>query len=193
MTRPEPENRQRRGTVFIVDISGYSKFVMSTEPADGAYIMEVLLEALLPEITPQFKVSEIEGDAVLFYRLDDPVPVHTILAQFQSMLDRFEQKVAILACSFPQVTPLTIKLVVHYGTVLEYMVAGFRKLYGIAVVEAHRLLKNHVGCDTYALITEAYFNEQAGSGTAFPDTGSAMYDIYDVGKVSYVYYKYPFG
>jgi hypothetical protein len=110
MTRPEPENRQRRGTVFIVDISGYSKFVMSTEPADGAYIMEVLLEALLPEITPQFKVSEIEGDAVLFYRLDDPVPVHTILAQFQSMLDRFEQKVAILACSFPQVTPLTLNL-----------------------------------------------------------------------------------
>ena len=80
----------------------------------------------------------------------------------------------------------------HYGPLVEYSVGGFKKLYGSTVVEAHRLLKNHVGCHTYALITEAYFEEQAEFGVSFPETGSHMYDVYDVGKVNYVFFKYPF-
>jgi len=180
------------GTVFIVDISGYSHFVMGTAPSDGVRIVRALLEALLEDIIDLFKISEIEGDAVLYYSFGIPIPVCDILAQFQKMLRDFNELVSSATERLPQVAELSIKLVVHYGPLVEYSVGGFKKLYGSTVVEAHRLLKNHVDCHTYALITEAYFKEQALFGPRFPETGSHMYDIYDVGRVNYVFFKYPF-
>lgn len=180
------------GTVFIVDISGYSRFVMDTALSDGVRIIESLLEALLPDITGLFQISEIEGDAVLYYSLGIPIPVCEILAQFRKMLHDFDELISMTTERFPQVAELTIKLVVHYGPLIEYSVGGFKKLYGSTVVEAHRLLKNHVDCHTYALITEAYFKEQAVFGISFPETGNFMYDVYDVGKVNYVLFKSPF-
>ena len=189
--RPGLQKPYPFGTVFIVDISGYSRFVMNIEPADGARIVAELLETILPEIIDCFDISEIEGDAVLYYSYQDPLSVCEILAQFERMLKEFDQCVAVIAEQFPQAGELTIKLVVHYGPVIQFSVGGFKKLYGSTVVQAHRLLKNHIGCPTYALITEAYFDKQSASGVSFPDTGNHMYDVYDVGKVNYVFFKFP--
>jgi hypothetical protein len=56
---------------------------------------------------------------------------------------------------------LSLKVIAHYGSMAEYTIGSFKKLYGRVVVEAHRLLKNSIGSDTYFLMTES-LEERAG-------------------------------
>jgi len=179
-----------RGTIFFVDISGYSRFVKETENEVGAMIIPELLNAIIKAQKLSFKISEIEGDAILFYHFGPAYPIPVILSQFEAMLDAFNQEIEILKADSPQVVNLTIKLVVHYGIIGRFSVSGFYKLYGQTIVEAHRLLKNHVPSKSYALITEEYFQEHASQHLNPLQKGSQRCELYDVGELCYTYYAY---
>jgi hypothetical protein len=177
------------GTVFIVDISGYSHFVRETKHQAGAAIIAGLLNAIIDANKLSLRISEIEGDAILFYRYGPAYPVDTILEQFELMLEAFNAKIESLKTDFPQVGHLSIKLVVHYGEISGFSVRGFDKLYGQVLVEVHRLLKNEVHLHTYALITEDYIKAQASAHNQ--REGSRQCEIYDSGTVCYTYFPYP--
>ena len=58
--------------IFIPDISGFTKFVTETEITHSQHIISELINAIIIENSLNLKISEIEGDAVLFYRIGKP-------------------------------------------------------------------------------------------------------------------------
>ena len=149
-------------------------------------IISALLNTLITANNLSFKICEIEEDAIFFYQLGPAYPAKVILEQFEAMLFAFNTAIQALNTDYPQVSQLSIKSVVHYGVIGELSVNGFHKLYGQTVVEAHRLLKNHIDSHTYALITEEYIGEQVNQWAG----GSQQCEIYDVGKLCYTYFDY---
>ena len=179
----------QNGTIFIVDISGYTRFVKETENTIGLIIVSQLLEEIISTNKLSFEVSEIEGDAILFYRYGKPYPVEVILEQFEVMLTAFNNKVAEFRLCATGINYLSIKAVVHYGEIGQFSVGRFEKLYGQSLIEAHRLLKNTIYRDTYSLITEQYINESQGDKHT-PLSGIRQSEKYDVGEICYTYFPY---
>ena len=64
---------ENRGLLFIPDISGFTRFVTETEIGHSRLIIQELLEVLINANESGLEVSEIEGDAILFYKfVQDP-------------------------------------------------------------------------------------------------------------------------
>ena len=75
--------------LFIPDISGFTKFVHETEITHSEHIIAELLESLIDANEMGLEVSEIEGDAILFYRAGKKPTVVETLAQVQRMYIKF--------------------------------------------------------------------------------------------------------
>jgi hypothetical protein len=142
------------GLILIADISGYSRFVHNTELFTGKHIIHELLSSVVDHNELGLKLSEIEGDAALFYRPGPPPSTTEILGQYETMLSAFHKKVEYLKTAYQSVKDLTLKMIAHYGQFTEFRIAGFTKLYGESVIEVHRLLKNSIDSHSYVLMTD---------------------------------------
>lgn len=76
------EPRVQQGLILLPDISGYSDFVEHTDIVSGRHIVYRLLSAIIKTNRLGLKISEIEGDAVLFYKYDHPPLVRSVLMGF---------------------------------------------------------------------------------------------------------------
>lgn len=56
------------GMLMIPDISVFTDFVISSEISVGKYIIESLIQSIINSNILHLEISEIEGDAVLFYK-----------------------------------------------------------------------------------------------------------------------------
>ena len=138
------------------DISGYTRFVHEMDIRFGKEIIYELLLKILDANLLKLEVSEIEGDAVLFYRKGYPPSLNALLAQYEAMLTAFKIKLRDMDKRYHlKQFELSLKLIVHFGTIAEYNLSGFRKLYGDPVNETHVLLKNKVPGPNYVLITQS--------------------------------------
>ncbi len=88
----------KNALIFIPDISGFTKFVNSTEIDHSQHIIEELIEVLLDVNEIDLKVSEIEGDAILFYKFGkapDPAEIarqsKSFFLNFHNYLKRIEK------------------------------------------------------------------------------------------------------
>jgi hypothetical protein len=151
--------------IYIPDISGFTKFVTETEIDHSTHISEELLEIIHESHEINLKVSEIEGDAVLFYRFGEPPTAEEIVKQSKDMFIRFHEHLKLCerdrvcqcgACSTAQ--DLTLVMVAHYGELNEVKVRDRSKLLGEAIIVAHRLLKNDVNNDEYLLLSGKYLS-----------------------------------
>jgi hypothetical protein len=156
--------------IFIPDISGYTKFITETETKHSKHIITELLEVIIKADKLKMHVSEIEGDAVLFYRKGDPPKLDELISQAKKMFLDFHTHLKIIqrdnvcqcgACR--SAVNLTLKFVSHFGTLEEVTIQNFSKIMGSDVILAHRLLKNHIDDDEYLLITEDYLTTQNNS------------------------------
>lgn len=156
--------------LVLADISGYTRYMTAnaTSLAHSQLIITELFTAILREVELPLAVAEVEGDAVFLYGRKRLFPMSTeeakrvIGARLARFLDIFAAKVRELtagnhctcgACThLPQ---LKLKVLVHSGEALFYELAGFRKLSGVDVILAHRLLKNSVPHKHYLMLTEA--------------------------------------
>lgn len=152
--------RVEEGIIIIPDISGYTEFVNSICIEAGRYITRELLSAILESDTIEMNVSEIEGDAILFYKFGKKPSVHTILKMYENMLENFNIKRKEIESIMGDRLSLSLKLVAHYGSFSEYTIGPFKKLYGEPVVKAHALLKNNIKSNTYVLLTDAIAGKQ---------------------------------
>ena len=59
---------ENRGLLFIPDISGFTRFVNEVEIEHSRFIIQQLLETLIRANDSNLQISEIEGDAILFYK-----------------------------------------------------------------------------------------------------------------------------
>jgi hypothetical protein len=76
--------RQEQGLLLIPDISGYTEFLSEVELAHGEHIICGLLKALIASNALGLQLSEVEGDALLYYRLGEPPPGERILEQVKT-------------------------------------------------------------------------------------------------------------
>jgi len=149
-----------QGSLLIPDISGFTKFVHDTDIGTGKYVISRLLTVLLDCNILGLKVSEIEGDAILFYKLGKRLSSEEVLAQFSTMQHRFSIELSKLSRETGIELKLSLKMIAHYGPLIEYHVGRFTKLYGTSVIEAHRLLKNSLNGDEYLIITDNLLNSE---------------------------------
>jgi uncharacterized protein YndB with AHSA1/START domain len=176
-------------TILIADISGFTDFVSGTALEHSAHIVNELLEVIVEADELGLTVSEIEGDAVLFYKKGDPIPCNDLVNQCLSSFRKFHQQVKLIerdtvcrcgACT--GVTGLGLKFIAHSGPIKEIKVATFTKASGLDMIIAHRLLKNELPEDEYIIVTDRYLDpldEQlacdlswSSSTLAYPDVGA---------------------
>lgn len=148
------QSKTYKGTLIIPDISGFTKFVRTTDMVTGKNITSRLLSSIIKSNYLGLQVSEIEGDAILFYKYETKFSVAEILDQYEVMLESFNEELALLSEELGRKIDLTLKLIAHYGKLAYYKIGKFHKLYGETVIEAHRLLKNPINSNTYVLITD---------------------------------------
>src|SRR6185369_3557411 len=78
-----------RGLLFIPDISGFTRFVNETEIDHSRLIIEELLEVLINANQIGLEVSEIEGDAILFFKFGDSPDIKELYKQVEKMFREF--------------------------------------------------------------------------------------------------------
>jgi len=161
---------ESQALIFIPDISGYTKFITETETKHAKHIIIELLEVIIKADKLKMHVSEIEGDAVLFYLKGDPPELGELISQAKKMFLDFHTHLKIIqrdnvcqcgACR--SAVNLTLKFVSHFGILEEVTIQNFSKIMGSDVILAHRLLKNSINDDEYLLITKAYLTTQNDS------------------------------
>lgn len=131
-----------KGLIFIPDISGFTNFVKKIDIDLGWKITRELLIEIIESNPLYLEISEIEGDAVLYYKQGKPIEIEAIMNGFQDIMKAFNKKYQKLREAYGIEADLSLKLIVHYGSLSEFKIKGFTKLYGRTVIEAHRLLKN---------------------------------------------------
>ncbi|MEO6131204.1 MAG: DUF2652 domain-containing protein [Saprospiraceae bacterium] len=155
--------------------------------------MKHLLETIVQSADDSFVVSEIEGDAVLLYKKGAPPTKKEITDQCVKIFTTFHQQIEAIegmricqcvACK--GVVKLTLKFVVHYGTISENKIAQFVKASGIDMVIAHRLLKNKINKDEYLLITKNFLNHIPDSDDSLDLEWHPLTENYSsIGKVEF--------
>ena len=150
-----------RSLLFIPDISGFTKFVQTTEVTHSQHVIAELLEVLIEANTEELQLAEVEGDALFFYREGELLSQEKLLAQIETMFTAFAGHLKLLEenricpCNACASAPkLELKIVAHCGEIEFLEVQGNRKPFGKQVIEAHRLLKNSVESDNYVLISK---------------------------------------
>jgi hypothetical protein len=149
-----------KGLLFIPDISGFTKFVSETEIDHSRLIIQELLEIIINANHIGLEVSEVEGDAILFYKFGDSPDVEKLYKQVEKMFCDFHRSLIAYeyrrfcqcaACA--SAINLSLKVITHYGEFTGYNVKNFSKLIGKDVIVAHQLLKNDISQHEYWLVT----------------------------------------
>lgn len=148
--------------ICIPDISGFTKFMSDTDIEMSSKVIPSLLNKVIYANDIGLKVSEIEGDAILFYRSGELPPLEKIVHQckkfyteFYNQLNALQEKYKseALTVNFPNT--LGLKIIMHYGDQVSAVPIGKNiKLMGEDVIIAHRLLKNKVPYEEYILISD---------------------------------------
>ncbi len=151
---------ENRGLLFIPDISGFTRFITETEIDHSRKLIQELLEVVIDANEIGLEVSEVEGDAVLFFRFGDRPDVSQLQRQVERMFRAFHGRLMAYdigrfcqcrACV--SASKLTLKVITHYGEFTSYSVRQFNKLIGRDVIVAHQLLKNDIDHHEYWLVT----------------------------------------
>jgi hypothetical protein len=156
-------SEEQKSLIFIPDISGFTRFVNDTEIQHSQHIIEELLEVILRSNDMKLMVSEIEGDAVLFYLPGDAPRPKDVSHQTKKMFINFHnylhdiERDTICQCGACRtVSKLTLKFFIHYGELGVSQIRDHTKLMGKNVILAHRLMKNNLRSNEYLLMTGDY-------------------------------------
>jgi len=184
-----------KGLIFIPDISGFTDFVKKTDLDLGATVMHELLSAIIDSNPLELEISEIEGDAILFYKIGQPIALNNVFIAFNNMYEAFNKKYSELCFKYKIKLELSLKFILHYGEMSVYYIKGFKKLYGQMIIESHRLLKNGAGNSNYILITEDYMQAVRSSSENFHIvqvnyTNYSSQLFTDLREISYYFFHY---
>ena len=183
----------------IPDISGFTRFMHDVDIEVSSQVIPSLLNKIIYSNTLQLKVSEIEGDAVLFYRTGE-LPNFLDLVQqcknfytefytqMEVLLDKFRKKHSQI--DFPEI--LGLKIILHYGPEIGMVQIGNRiKLMGEDVITAHRLLKNDIPINEYLLVSEQllaqYDTEKINGNFDWASVKKGVLKEADLGNLPYRY------
>ena len=186
--------------LMLVDISGYTKFMVSHEKAvrHSQMIIGELLESLMHYVDVPLRISSIEGDALFLYAIksgDEEVwrrrsgnLMNRLLALFRVFAERLMEIGAYSVCKCDacvEVGDLKLKVIVHSGEALLTQVGEYPTLSGVDVITLHRLAKYSAPEDEYVLMTEAAYRDlQLPEGSTVRESS----EKYDTGTFkTYIY------
>ena len=151
----------KKSLLFLPDISGFTKFVQTTEVAHSQHVISELLEVLINANTQDLQLAEVEGDALFFYKEEEVPSLEKLLAQIETMFTAFYSHLKLLEknrvcpCNACSTAPnLQLKVIAHSGELQFINVQNKRKPFGTQVIEVHRLMKNSVDSDNYVLLSK---------------------------------------
>lgn len=191
--------KARPTLLCIPDISGFTEFMSETDFELSSKVIPSLLNNIIYSNNIGLKISEIEGDAVLFFK-QGPLPTFAeLMKQCRHFYTEFYRQLAQLreqyassdeAHKIPEI--LGLKIVLHYGKEVAPVKVGARiKLLGEDLIVAHRLLKNDIPLDEYLLLSESLTQEYGEAiKNATLDWGPIrehQTDYAHVGRVKYHY------
>jgi len=160
-----------KGLLFIPDISGFTEFVTNIELVHSHHIIQELIEVLIDKNELGLEVSEIEGDAILFYKFGDSPDlsiryeqVEKMFFAFHDQLTAYEQNRTCDCTACTSAVNLTLKFITHYGEFAGYKIKNFYTLIGKDVIVAHQLLKNTIDKHEYWLVTDGLSNDNLPGG-----------------------------
>ena len=177
---------------FIPDLGGFTKFIAETEIQHSQHIIKELLEILVDANTLGMKVSEFEGDAVLFYRNGAPPSLEQLVQQarkmyldFHTHLKKFEYARICQCGACAGASGISLKMVAHFGSASTMQVKNHLKFIGKDIIIAHRLLKNSVSVPEYLLVTQPTLSGIEGADDRLVSfaNGSDAYD--NLGTIEY--------
>ena len=181
--------------IIIPDISGFTKYMSEADLPHSQEKIAALLEAILDSNLLDLKVSEVEGDAILFYDFENASSLHDVLLQCYAMRNNFLKTLSDFkasdchcgSCSSLQL--LKLKFIVHYGMLGSVMVKEHCKLFGKDLIIAHRLLKANVSTGEHLLVTEAFLTRYASSNGHFDSANwiASTVQIDDIGLIKFSY------
>ncbi|WP_178989128.1 DUF2652 domain-containing protein [Winogradskyella schleiferi] len=151
--------------ICIPDISGFTKFMSAAEAEISAKVIPALLNQIIYANEIGLRVSEIEGDAVLFFKRGELPSLKQLIDQCTYFYSEFYKQLATLDQKFetsgkPIIKSLGLKIILHFGEEVEAVNIGKHiKLMGEDVVIAHKLLKNTIDKDDYILFSQTLLNQ----------------------------------
>lgn len=183
--------------ICIPDISGFTKFMSETDYEINSKVVPSLLNEIIYSNEIGLKVSEIEGDAVLFYKRGELPSLNKLIEQCQYFYTQFYKQLSALENDFDGIKGskslskhLGLKIVLHYAEDVDSVQIGKHiKLIGEDVIVAHRLLKNTIDSDEYLLLSNDLLNHYD-----FNDLDTKLYwdevkrgkDYYEhIGEINY--------
>ncbi len=182
-----------QGILLVSDISGYTDFVRRhvRSASHARQITVRLLKAIVSASGPPLSVAELEGDAVFFYALGSQEELPELARQVRDQIPRlfraFAKELKVLTsgsdCSCPAcacIGALRLKQVVHAGEVAAEKIGPFEKLFGLAVIIVHRMLKNPVPAREYLMLSESAFSNFGGFFGLEPER--LMVELEGIGK-----------
>ena len=132
---------ENKGLLFIPDISGFTRFINETEINHSRLIIQELLELLINANQVGLEISEIEGDAILFYRFGEAPKLDELYRQVEKMfcdfhghLMAYEHRRFCQCKACTSAINLTLKVITHYGEFTGYNVKNFQKLIGKDII-----------------------------------------------------------
>lgn len=180
------------GLIFLPDITGFTRFIHDTEIKHSQHIISELLELIIQETEPYFVTSEIEGDAILSYRFGNDLDLEALTALSEKIFVKFHQHLKYYdrdricdcgACTYTK--NLSLKFIIHFGSITVYKVGGRQKLLGTDIIIAHRLLKNRITTGEYVLLSadaaksipdiKGLFSEMQKESSPFEGVGEVVY------------------
>ena len=183
--------------IFIPDITGFTRFVQCTDVRHSQHVISELLEILIDANHLGLDISELEGDAVLFYKYAEVPSLDLLLLQAKQMFENFHHHLKKYntegACHCgSKKTPvdLSLKIIIHRGRLGFTNVKQYRKPHGFDMIVAHKLLKNAVEEKEYVLVTDSFSDEvSAIDSHGFEADDFRMDKTFykNIGEVSYSY------
>lgn len=185
---------ENRGLLFIPDISGFTRFVNETEINHSRLIIQELLEIMINANKIGLIVSEIEGDAILFYKFGEAPELKDLYNQVEEMFRAFHSNLVAYedrrfcqckACM--SAIHLSLKVITHFGEFTDYHVKNFRKLIGKDVIVAHQLLKNDIDHHEYWLVTQNLLKDKPPADLAESMNWNSSAKQLESGEIAFHY------
>lgn len=185
-----------KSLLFVPDISGFTEFVNNTEINHSQHIISELLENIIDCNQLDLVVSEVEGDAVVFYKTNETSGLTEIYEQAKKMFLKFHSHLKLYdsqricqcgACT--NASKLTLKFIVHSGEIGFTIIKNNKKPFGTDIILLHRLLKNDVNHQEYILFTAQFLSDNQNEKEPFLQNqlveGQSKYE--QIGLVKYKY------
>lgn len=156
----------QNGYLVLADLSGFTRFVASSEVDHAGGILSNLLGMLREKLSPLLQLAEVEGDALFLYASADRLQrgetllelIESTYVAFRERLQTMQRNATCPCHACRMIHHLDLKFVTHCGSFVLQDMNGSLKPFGSCVNAAHRLLKNDVaeatGWQAYALFTE---------------------------------------